>query len=147
MNTRTLTSANAVLLLSVAGLFDSAQRIQGFTSDDITDTETIQPKQTSMGLDGRLSAGFVPVAVRQNITLQGDSKSNDFFESWLEAEKAAREAYIAGGLLIVSATQRSYTMIRGFLLSIPQTPALRNVVQPRRYAIEWESISPAPYAS
>lgn len=146
MNNRTITSANAILLLSVAKLFDAPQRIQGFTADDIADTDGVSPTETSMGLDGRLSAGFVPVMVTQNISLQSDSLSNDLFENWFAAESVAREKYIAGGTLIVSATQRRYTMVRGFLQSLPITPSLKKTIQPRRYTIVWESVTPAPYA-
>lgn len=145
MNSRTLTSANAIILLSVNGLYSSPQRIQGFSADDITGSEATSPKQTSMGLDGRLSAGFVPVPIPQNITLQADSQSNDFFENWFQAEKSVREAYVCSGILIIPATQRKYSMTRGFLTSYPQMPDLKNTVQPRRYAITWESVSPSPW--
>jgi hypothetical protein len=145
MNTRTLTSANAILMLSVAGLFDVAQRIQGFAADDITDTDAASPKQTAMGLDGRLSAGFVPVPIVQNITLQADSLSIDFFDQWVEAEKQAREAYVASGTLIIESVERKYDMVRGFLTSYPPTPSLRNMIQPRRYTLTWESVSPSPF--
>ncbi len=80
MNNRTLTSANAILLLSVNGLFDTARRIEGFSSDDITDADAIETVETSMGVDGRLSGGYVHVATRQKIVLQADSLSIEFFE-------------------------------------------------------------------
>jgi hypothetical protein len=136
-NTRTLTSANAILYIAVASLFPTAQRIQGFSADNITESDSTTPTQTSMGIDGRLSGGFIPVPVMQNIELQADSLSN--------AEKSVREAYVASGTLIIAATQRRYTMTRGFLTGIPQMPSLGNIIKPRRYGITWESVSPAPY--
>jgi len=145
MNTRTLTSANSIILLTITGLYSSPQRIQGFSADDISGTDAVSPAQTSMGLDGRLSAGFVPVPVVQNITLQSDSLSNDIFENWIEAEKAVREKYACAGVLIIPSTQRKYSMTRGFLTSYPPTPELRNIVQPRRYSVTWEKVSPAPW--
>jgi hypothetical protein len=144
-NTRTLTSANAILYIAVASLFPTAQRIQGFSADNITESDSTTPTQTSMGIDGRLSGGFIPVPVMQNIELQADSLSNDLFEQWIEAEKSVREAYVASGTLIIAATQRRYTMTRGFLTGIPQMPSLGNIIKPRRYGITWESVSPAPY--
>jgi hypothetical protein len=145
VNNRTLTSANAILLISVSGLFDSPQRIQGFATDDITDAGDVQPGETMMGVDGRLSAGFVPTQVVQNIALQRDSLSNDMFESWLSSERSTREKYVASGILIVPATQRRYTMIRGFLTSAPPLPSLKRTLQPARYGITWERVDPAPY--
>lgn len=145
MNNRTLTSANAIILISVAGLFDSPNRIQGFSADDVTDAGDVQPGETAMGVDGRLSAGFVPVPIVQNITLQADSLSNDLFEQWWGAEKSAREKYVASGTLLIPATSRRYTMVRGFLTSVPPTPSLKRIIQPRRYGVTWERIDAAPY--
>ena len=68
-NNRTITAANSVLLLSVASLFDVPQRIQGFSADNITNTDNLNNAETLMGVDGRLSAGWVAVAIPQTITL------------------------------------------------------------------------------
>ncbi len=144
-NNRTLTSANAILLISVAGLFDVAQRIQGFATDDMTDTDAVESAELSMGIDRRLSAGFVPVAVMQNITLQADSASNDFFERWDATEQAISEKYVASGTLLVPSATRKYDMVRGFLRSVTRTPALKKTLQPRRIIIAWERVTPAPY--
>lgn len=144
MNNRTLTSANSIILISVASIFPVPQRMQGFSTDDLTDMDAVEPKETSMGIDGRLSAGFVPVAVRQNITLQADSLSNDFFERWAQFERQAKEAYVATGTLILPGAQRQYAMTRGFLQSISPIPAARKTLQPRKYTIVWERVEPAP---
>lgn len=144
-NNRTLTAANAIILLSVAGLFDVATRIQGFSADDITDTDAIEPTETSIGIDGRLSAGYAPVSVRQNITLQADSLSNDLFENWASAEATLRDKYVASGTIIIPATARKYDLTRGFLRGFMVMPSLKKTLQPRRYTIEWERVTPAPY--
>lgn len=144
MNNRTLTAANAILLIAVDKLFVVPQRLQGFSADDITDMDSVNPAETSMGVDGRLSAGFVPVPIVQNISLQADSLSNDTFESWVEYERNAKEKLVCTGTLIVPATQRSYAMTRGFLTGIAPIPSLKRSLQPRRYTITWERVSPAP---
>lgn len=143
-NDRTLTSANAIIMISIPGLFSVAQRIQGFSADDVTDTDAVDNAETTMGVDGRLSAGWVPVAVRQNITLQADSESNDLFEKWDAAEQATREKLPCVGTIVVPATGRKYALTRGFLRSVTRTPALRKTLQPRKYTIEWERVTPAP---
>lgn len=144
MNNRTLTASNAILLISVAKLFVVPQRIQGFSADDITDADAIEPTETSMGVDGRLSAGYVPVAVRQNVTLQADSLSNDFFERWFSYEREAREKLVATGTLVIPATEAQYAMTRGFLVGLPPIPSLKKTIGPRRYTIAWERVTPAP---
>lgn len=144
MNNRTITSANAILMIALGKVFPIPVRIQGFSADDITDMDPVNPSETSMGIDGRLSAGYVPVPVMQNITLQADSKSNDFFESWIEYERSVREKVVATGSLVVPSTERSYAMTRGFLTSVPLIPSLKKTLQPRRFTITWESVAPAP---
>lgn len=142
-NNRTITAANSVLMLSVAGLFDVPQRIQGFSADNITSTDSLASKETMMGVDGRLSAGWVAVAVPQTITLQADSPSADFFDALLQAEETAREAYVLTGSLVLPAIGKKYAMTRGFLTGILKFPTIGRTLQPRAFTILWERVSPS----
>lgn len=144
MAERTLTAANAVLMLGVTGLYDAPRRLQGFSAEDVTDFDALGVGEGSMGVDGKLSAGFVFNATNQNITLQADSESNDIFENWLQAERQRREKYVAFGTILVKATGKRYTMTRGFLMNVSLMPALRKTLQPRRYSLTWESVSAGP---
>lgn len=144
MAARTITSANAVLLLSIEGLYDVPQQLQGFAADDIFDTESLEPVETMMGVDGKLSGGWVPREVKQNISIQADSPSILVFENWYAAQQTARETYIANGQVHLSSVGRKYTMTRGFLSSVPPTPAAKKVLQPRRFTITWERVTSAP---
>jgi hypothetical protein len=143
-NNRTITSANAVLMLSVVGLYDSPRQIQGWSSDNFTDMGDMTQSETSRGLDGRLSAGFIFGDIVQNITLMADSESNDFFENWGNAERQRRELYIANGSILLRAIDRRYTMTRGFLRAMPPMPTVGRTLQARRYSITWEKVTPAP---
>lgn len=141
----TITAANSILFLSIEGLYNSPQQLQGFAADDVFDTETISPAETMMGVDGHLSGGFVFNPIRMNVALQADSASNFIFETWKAKQEQIGEIYIANGQVHLPAVKRKYVMIRGFLTSIPPTPAARKVLQSRRYQITWERISAAPY--
>lgn len=145
MNNRTLTSANAIILIQVQGLFDTPQRIQGFSADNITNTDQVDTSETSMGVDGRLSAGYVPAPVRQTIMLQADSLSIDLFEAWDAAQQQTRDLYTAFGQIMLPATFRKYTMTRGFLRQFTRTPSLQKTLQPRSIVLEWERVLPAPF--
>lgn len=144
MNTRTLTSANCTFLLTVSPIFPAAVKISGFSADDITDMDAITPKESVMGIDGRLSAGYVPVPITQNIMLQADSLSNDFFDGWANYERSTRETYFAQGSLIVPATEKVYVLTRGVLTNFAPIPALRRTLQPRRFSIVWQGVIPTP---
>ena len=142
-NNRTITAANSVLLLSVQGLFPVPQRIQGFSADNITSTDSLATKETLMGVDGRLSAGWIAVSVPQTITLQADSPSNDFFDAVLQAEETAREAFVLTGALVLPAIGRKFAMTRGFLTGIMKYPSVGRTLAPRAYTITWERVTPA----
>jgi hypothetical protein len=142
---RTLTAANSVLLLGIVGLFDVPQQLQGFGTEDIFDTDAIEPAETMMGVDGRLSGGFVPKPIVQNITLQADSASNLIFETWYQAQQTVREIYYATGAISLPSLNRKYVMVRGILTSTTVTPTAKKVMQPRKYGITWERVTGAPF--
>ena len=143
-NTRTLTAANAILTIGVESLYPQGRRLQGFSADDITDIDALAIGEGSMGVDGRLSAGFVFNPVPQNITLQADSESNDMFETWAATERLRVEKFVAFGSILLPATGARYTLTRGFLMSTSVLPAVRKTLQARRYSITWERVTPSP---
>lgn len=142
---RTITSANSILLLSIAGLYDIPQQLQGFAADDVFDTETLEPVETMMGVDGVLSGGWVPMPIKQNISLQADSESILVFENWYAAQQTARETLIASGSVQLPSVGRKYALTRGFLSSLLVTPSAKKVLQPRRFQITWGQITVAPF--
>lgn len=140
---KTLTAANSVLLISVTGLFDIPVRLQGFSADNVYDTDDVTPTESSMGVDGKLSAGWVPVAVRQGYSLQADSDSIEIFERWYQAQQSAREVYYAQGSSYLPSVDRKYTMRKGVLQSYSVLPPAQKTLQPRKFSILWESVSGA----
>jgi len=141
---KTLTGANAIIMLTVPGLFDVPQRLQGFAADDVYDVDNIDSTETLMGVDGKLSGGFVFVPIKQNITLQADSDSAAFFESWYGAQQKVKDTYIANGRTTLNAVQRSYVMTRGFLSTNSPVPSVGKLLKPRKFTITWESVVSTP---
>lgn len=139
-----ITSANAVLMLAVPPLFPVPQQLQGFATDDIYDIPQIKSVEVMMGVDGVLSGGFVFVQIPQEITLQADSKSNAFFDTWWTQMQAAQDVYTASGLIKLPGISTKFTQINGFLTGYKPAPAAKKTLQPRRYEITWQSIAPAP---
>lgn len=144
MATKTLTAANSVFMLSITGLYVTPQRLQGYSADAAFDTDAIEPAEVMMGVDGKMSAGYVPVVTPQTITLQADSASNTLFDTWAAAQKAAREILYANATIALPSLGRKYTMTKGVLTSYPAIAGVRKVLQPRAFRITWEDVSPAP---
>jgi hypothetical protein len=142
---RTLTAANAILLLSVTGLYVTPQRIQGFSTDDAFDVDTVEGAETMMGVDGLLSGGYVPKERKMTVTLQADSLSNDFFDNWVSAQDVVRELYIANGSIAIPSLSKKYTLTRGILSSYKPLAGVKKTLQARPFVITWQAVQPAPF--
>lgn len=140
----TLTAANAIITLSVAGLFPVAHRLQGFSADNIYETPSQEVAETAMGVDGRLSAGFVYNPVEQTFIIQADSASNAFFEQWAAFQQQNQDVSPCSGQTALPSVGRTYISTRGFLVGLQPLPNAAKILQPRRYVIRWQGVQSAP---
>lgn len=139
----TLTSANATIFLAVAGVFPSPQQLQGFAADDVFSSESLNSAELSMGVDGRLSAGFVFVPAEWSISLQADSESNFIFDQWYNAQRVARELFPASGLVLLQTLNTKWTLTRGFLTGYVPIPDTKKKIEARTFKMTFESIVPS----
>jgi len=141
MSDTTITSANSVFTIVVPGLFPAPVQLRGYSSDKAFTTEAVDLAEVQMGVDGRMTAGFVPNPVKQTITLQADSPSKDIFTALIQAMKTAREVYFVSGSIALPSTGESFTLTRGILTNAKQIPDAQKVLQPVDYVITWESVN------
>ena len=141
MDNFTITSANSVFTLVVAGLFPAPVQLKGYASDKAFTTEAVDLAEVQMGVDGRMTAGFVPNPVKQTITLQADSPSKDIFTAVIQAMKTAREIFYISGSISLPSTGESFALTRGILTNAKQIPDAQKVLQPVDYVITWESVN------
>jgi len=140
-----ITAANAILALTITGIYVTPRAISGFASDEAFDFPDVDVTEGMMGVDGTFSAGYVPAVFTQNITLQADSASNTLFENWWAAQRQLRTILRASGLAVLPATGRQYQLVRGVLRQYSPAPAVKKVLQPRKYSIQWEAVVPSAY--
>jgi len=143
MANTTITSANSILTMVVPGLFPVPVSIQGYASDDAFMLDALDLAEVSMGVDGKMSAGYTPQPVKQTITLQADSASKDFFSILTQAIKTAREVFYISATLSLPSTGESFTFTRGILTSVMQAPDSKKMLQPQKFVITWESVNRA----
>lgn len=141
----TITSANSVYMISVIGLFPLPQQLQGYAADDAFDTAPAENSEVVIGVDGKISAGYVPFLTDQTIHLQPDSPSISLFQAWLAAEKAAKEKFYAAAIISLPSIARKYVCTDGVLKSTVQIPTVKKLLQPQDFIITWGSIDPAPF--
>lgn len=139
-----LTAANSVIMLVIPNLFDSPQLLQGYAADDVFDVDQVKMAETLMGVDGRLSGGFIYEAVQQTINLQADSASAQIFDAWYQASVAQADVYPANATITLPGLGQKWTCTRGFLTSGNPMPSVKKLVQPRKWLVMWQAVSPAP---
>jgi hypothetical protein len=133
-----ITSANSVLMIGVTGLFTVPQQLQGFAQDDMYEIANVDTKEVLMGADGNLSAGYIPQIKVMSVTLQADSPSNTFFESWYAAEEAAQAPFFAFGVINQPSVSKAYTIKTGVLKNYSPLAAAKKTLQPRKFEIHWQ---------
>lgn len=141
MAEHTITSANSVFTIVVPGLFPVPVQLRGYATDKAFTTEATDMAEVEMGVDGRMTAGFTPMPVKQTITLQADSPSKDIFTALIQAMKTAREVYFLSGSITLPSTGETFALTRGVLTNAKQIPDAQKVLQPVDYVITWESVN------
>lgn len=136
----TITSANSVFTLVAAGLFPVPVQLQGYASDKAFATDALEIAEVNMGVDGRMTAGYVANPVKQTISLQADSPSRTIFSAILQAQKTAREVYYLSGSISLPSTGEAFTLTRGILSTGKQIPDAQKVLQAVDYVITWQSV-------
>jgi hypothetical protein len=141
---RNITAANATILLTAPDVFGAPVQIQGFSADNIYDTDSVEPVETAMGVDGILSGGFTPRPVDQVFMVQADSTSIDFFEGVFAWQQQNLGVETLSGTTLLLSTQKFYMMPKGFMVAYTPLPAAHRILQPRRFTIRWEKVFPSP---
>jgi hypothetical protein len=139
-----LTAANAVITLTIPGVFNRPQQLQQFGVDDVADVDTLTIAETAMGVDGTLSGGYVFNAVKYIYTLQANSPSNFIFDQWKAAQDAQQDTFAANGLLTLKSLGTKWTWTNGFLTEYKPAPEIKKILQPRKFQITWERVAPQP---
>jgi hypothetical protein len=142
-----ITSANSVLILTTPLLLPVPTQIQGFSADDIFTTAPVVPVQTKMGLDGNLSAGYVPTEKKMEIVLMAGSASNEYFDAIQAGQDALLQALQIFGSLTLPSIGRFFTLTNGYLTRFPPTADGRQTLQPRRFEITFENIVGIPVSA
>lgn len=139
-----LTAANSVITLTAPALGLGPVQLQGFAADDITDMEPAKVLEHLMGVDGVLSFGFVWMERMQEITLQANSVSNEFFDQINTQQEAVQDVYTLNGTVILPALGYSFIMTNGGLETYKPMPQVQKIIRPRKYRIVWNKVVPAP---
>lgn len=142
-NPKTITSANAVFLLGVTNLYSTPVQLQGFATDAMFMTESADQAETYLGVDGIMSAGWIPQMYEQTITFQANSASIAIFDNWRLQQNAMQELFNAFATISITGTGNKYSLSNGVLKSATVIPEAAKTLRPRAFKITWNTITVA----
>jgi len=134
----TLTSANTVFTLAVPGLLPPTS-FSGWAPEEIYEVEDIDNTEIQMGMDGKLSAGWVPKAVAIRFTLQVNSPFNGFFDTWAQSQAQVQDVYPSYGEIVQPSIGLAWALANGFLGSRSPLASAGRVLKVRNYTVHFES--------
>jgi hypothetical protein len=137
-----ITAANSVVTLAVAGLFPVPQQLQGYSADRAWESGNQELTESYRGVDGFKTAGYVFHDVEQTFTLMADSPSVSIFQAIINAMQSAREVFFISGTIDLPATAQSFICVKGTLKNAKMLPNGGKVLEPVTYVISWQSINP-----
>lgn len=141
----TLTTANSTMALTTEALYPQAVRLQGYAADDAFDPDAAENGEYSMGIDGKLSAGFVFNEIMLTITLQADSPSLQYFEQIWMYEYQNRTKLQQDLTISNPAVGKLYEYKSGFMRSY-KAAAGKKILQPSVAVFVFEQLQFAPIA-
>src|SRR6185503_6982640 len=96
-----------------------------------------------MGVDAKMSGGFVPAVKEQDIVFQADSVSNAVMQQIVGVMETTREVVFLNATILLPGQNELWQFTRGILTKAPAFGAIKKNAEPRTYQITWQDIQPA----
>lgn len=144
MADKTLTTANSAFSLSARGLFPVPFALEGYSVDDSFSVEDVTPAEAQMGVDGKLSFGFVPTAKIITFMFQPDSPSLPFLDQIVATQESKNEVVIVDGTGLLQGVQDKIAMTKGVITSYTPAATAKKVLQPRKFTFTFQNFTKSP---
>lgn len=143
-----ITSANAVFILSIAGLYTTGRQLTEFGVDDAFTTDLVDANEVQVGVDGYGVAGYIPRAPMMTIRLLASANASfQIFENWVAAMDQLQDVMFASAVITMPSIARKYTCYRGSLAGVSTMADARKVLANREFRIHWLPTGPRPAIS
>ena len=116
-NPRTITAANAVLMVRCKGVYDNFIKMQGFQADNAWGFGDAAIGESRMGVDGKQSMGYTPHQVEWTLYLEANSPSIDIMENIRKDFNANMEMRSVDVIVEIPAVKKRYSA-SGALVSL-----------------------------
>lgn len=139
-----ITAADAVFTLQIAGLFSSPQQIQQFDVDDAFDSEAVENAEIVKGVDNFIAAGWKPTMPKLNIALMANSPSNSIFDQWFQYEQQYKTKLVAQGVITLPGISMQFTLLNAFLFGYMHLPPVKTTLKGRKHVLILDDIPYSP---
>ena len=139
----TITSANATFVLTVPGLFSSGVALSQWAADDMFTSDSTPIVEAMMGVDGHLSAGWLPHPVKFKLKFAADSINIPYFDQWAAQMATNRDAIIGSAIITMPGNNSKFTLSNLYLESYKPIPDAKKFLEPMEFTLVVESITKA----
>ena len=136
-----ITSANAVLILTVDNLFPAGIRLEQFATDQSFSQGDLAVAEDRLGVDGNLVAGWVPSLKTVTIMLEASSPSYTAMAQLFRACERKRGIYQCSLVATVSSINCIFTWSGGILKSGTLVPAAKKVLDPTTWVFDFANLN------
>ena len=130
MSLGNITSANAVIVMTVEDLFPAGVRLEQFATDQALDGDDHEYAQARMGVDGQLGAGYVPNPWNVTVMLEASSPSLKVMQAVAQAMRTNRRTYEISFTVTIPSLKQVHTYRDGVLQSGKDLPAIKKTLDP-----------------
>lgn len=138
-----ITAADSIYTITIDLIYPTPQALQGYMADAAFASDAVEQAQVVMGVDGRMSHGWVPNPTVQTVSIMPDSPSQGLFENWIQAQQTSRQILVANATIIIPGIGRAYTLTRGVLTQGKIMPDVNRVLAGTPFQITWERVTSA----
>lgn len=138
-----ITSANSTFVISASSLAIASVALEGYSVDTAWDLEDSEVAVTQIGVDGKMSAGYVPRLYPVTFTFAPDSASISVFETIVTTQDVLKSPVEVNGVLQIPSINKSYTFMRGVVTRGKMLPGGGRVLGQQAFTITFNSCKPA----
>lgn len=140
---KTITSANAVLIITVEDIYPNGVEVQKFAADAAFATSDLTLAETRMGVDGQLAAGYTPQPIPLNVSLEADSPSYDVFANVMERQRTNMTLYQITAQITIPSLGKEFVLEKGVLQTGHPFSDSKKVLDPTSWGFVFESFHSA----
>lgn len=124
-----ITAANVKMVLVADILYPTGKNIDGFANDSLRSLDDLTLSESVMGVDGKLSHGFVKNPVTINLDLMPDQQGYKTFDNISQHMRTFNTILTLSLTIIDPTLNKKYTLTNGALTSWKAMPDATSTMQ------------------